>query len=421
MKVPVGKFASDLRWNAAAFGLSAVFGVLLNVLIVRWYDAASLGVFNQVYAVYILLSQLAVGGVHLAVQAFVPRELFHGRRPDVFVTAAMVLSLVTSTVVMTIAWAGRDLPGRWFESPAVSEAFPTVIWGLLFFSWNKVLLSFHNGARRMKLFAAFQLFRTVLLLAGMVVLGLMDAGTAQLPQLLAWAELVLFLVVLPISLRSWWPMGGGDVRSAMGESFRFGNKALTGNFLLDINTRVDVFLLGILLNDRAVGLYSFAATVAEGAMQLPVLLRNNINPVLSKAWNKGGAPLLSKVMARSRAAFFRMLAPLLGASILLFPLAAWMLGMEEDPLTVWSVYALLIAGLFSIAGRAPFLMLFSQLGFPGTQTVLILCGFLINVLLNLLFIPMLGISGAALATGLATVCTVLVQRVLAARTLGIRF
>ena len=147
----------------------------------------------------------------------------------------------------------------------------------------------------MKLFAAFQLFRTVLLLAGMVVLGLMGAGTAQLPQLLAWAELLLFLVVLPISLRSWWPMGGGDVRSAMGESFRFGNKALTGNFLLDINTRVDVFLLGILLNDRAVGLYSFAATVAEGAMQLPVLLRNNINPVLSKAWNKGGAPLLSKV------------------------------------------------------------------------------------------------------------------------------
>ena len=67
------KFSNDLWFNAAAFGGSAVLGVLLNLFIVRYHDAAALGVFNQVYAVYILLSQLAVGGVHLAVQAIAPR------------------------------------------------------------------------------------------------------------------------------------------------------------------------------------------------------------------------------------------------------------------------------------------------------------------------------------------------------------
>lgn len=420
MKAPTGKFTSDLAWNAASFALSAVFGILLNVVILRVYDATALGVFNLVYAVYILLSQLAVGGVHLAVQAFVPRELFHGRRADPFITAAMLLSMLTSVLVMAAAWWGRSLPGLWFESPMVSEAFPLVIWGLLFFSWNKVLLSFHNGARRMRLFAVFQLLRAVLLFAGLLAMVYSEAGPARLPQLLAWTELGLFILLLPVSLRSWSP-GRQGLKDAIGESFRFGNRALTGNFLLDINTRVDVFLLGILLNERAVGLYSFASTVAEGAMQLPVLFRNNLNPVISKAWNQGGPALLGKVMSRSRKAAFKLLALAFGASILLFPVALRVVGMDDEPLLVWMVYAALAGGGLLVAGRLPFMMLFSQLGYPGWQTLFITCGFLFNVALNLVLIPLLGVVGAGLATGLATVATMLLHRWMAFRIAKVRF
>ncbi len=49
----------------------------------------------------------------------------------------------------------------------------------------------------------------------------------------------------------------------------------------------------------------------------------------------------------------------------------------------------------------PFLMLFSQLGRPGTQTLFIAGVFLSNVLLNLALIPWLGLYGAALATALS--------------------
>lgn len=421
MKAKAGKFNVDLKWNAASFALSAVFGVLLNVVIVRWYDAAALGVFNLVYAVYIMLSQVAVGGVHLAIQAFVPRELAKGNRPDAYVTAAMVLATLTSLAVMAIAWLGRDLPGRWFESPQVSQAFPTVIWGLLLFSWNKVLLSYHNGARRMRLFALFQLMRAFFLFSGMVVMIRLDAGAAQLAQVLAWSELLLFLFLLPVSLSFWRPHHRQGVRRAMKESFHFGNRALTGNFLLDINTRVDVFLLGVLMNERAVGLYSFAATVAEGVLQLPVLFRNNINPVLTKAWSKGGGVLTGKVMQRAKHGMFKVLAPVMALSILLFPVALWVLGMQDDPWLVSGVFALLVSGALLVAGRLPFYMLFSQLGFPGRQTFFVSCGFLMNVILNLLFIPVLGIAGAALATGLATLLTMALHRWLAFRYAGIRY
>jgi O-antigen/teichoic acid export membrane protein len=416
MRAPKGKFKQDITWNAGAFALSALFGVLVNLLIIRFYDASALGVFNLVYAIFILLSQLAVGGVHLAVQAFIPRERAAGRPPDPQVSASLVLATLSSVAVMVVAWLGRDLPGQWFQSAGVSVAFPLVLPGLLFFSWNKVLLSFHNGARRMRLFAVFQLVRFGLLFSGVLWLALQEAPPERLPIVLFWTEALLAVILLPISLRFWSPWKSGGFAPALRENFRFGNRALAGNLLLDVNTRVDVFMLGIFMNDASVGLYSFAATVAEGVLQLPVIFRNTINPILTRAWHKGGAALLGKVMDRNRKAFFRLLAPVVLVTIPLFPLALWILGMKNEPLTVWAVYAILALGIALTSGHQPFLMLFSQLGHPWTQTLFIGGAFLSNVLLNLLLIPLWGIHGAALATALSYFAMVVLLRSLAART-----
>lgn len=420
MRAPTGKFSTDLVWSAGAFGLGALFGILVNVAIVRGHDAAALGVFNLVYAVYILLSQLAVGGVHLAVQAFVPREITAGRAPDPQVTASFLLSTLTSVLVIAIAWLFRDMPGEWFNSAAVGEAFPLVLPGLLFFSWNKVLLSYHNGARRMKLFALMQLLRFVFLFCTVSYLVHTGAPVAKLPVALFWSEAALFAVVLPISLRFWNPFRREGLVPALRENWRFGNRALAGNFLLDVNTRVDVFLLGLFTTETAIGLYSFAATIVEGVLQLPVLFRNNINPVLSRAWHSGGPDLLTKVIVRNRRAFFKLLAPLILVSAVLFPLALWVLGMDEKPMTVWAIYAILAVGIALTSGYQAFQMLFNQVGHPGTQTLFIAGFFLSNVLLNLLFIPWLGVYGSALGTALAFLAMVLLLRLLAHRVLHVR-
>jgi O-antigen/teichoic acid export membrane protein len=401
MAGPKGKFTIDLYWSAGAFALAALLGVLLNLVIIRSYDAAALGAFNLVYAIYILLSQLAVGGVHLAVQAFVPRELAAQRPVHAQVTASLLIATLTSLVVMALAWWGSELPGEWFESAVISRSFILVVPGLIFFSWNKVLLGFHNGARRMRALALLQLLRFVFLFLGVIHLTLNDAPVEELPVVLCWAEMALFAVVLPYSLLHWRPWERAGLKGAVAENFRFGNRALMGNLLLDVNTKVDVLLLGMFMEEGAVGLYSFAATIVEGLLQLPGLLRNNINPVLSRAWYRGGAPLLQQVVRRNRRAFQRLLAPLLLVSIILFPAGLWIMGMNDRPLTVWGIYAILTLGAAISSGDQPFLMIFGQIGAPGVQTVYIAAYFLSNVLLNLALIPVMGLYGSALATALS--------------------
>lgn len=405
-----GKFSNDVAWNAAAFAGSAALGILVNLLIIRFYDASALGVFNLAYAAYIILSQLAVGGVHLAIQAFVPREVLAQRNPTPYVLAALLLASLTAGVVMALAWWGRALPGEWFHSPGVGVAFSLVIPGLLFFSWNKVLLSFHNGARRMRLFAVFQFLRFLFLFVGILILCLKGTSPERLAITLFWTEAALSLLLIPISLRYFSRHTRYEFVNALGENFRFGNRALIGNLLLDLNTRVDVIMLGFYTSDAMVGLYSFAATVAEGVLQLPVIFRNTINPVLSRTWHRGGTDLLNAVVRRNRRVFFRILAPIVLVTIPLFPVGLWVLGMKEQPMMVWSVYAILALGIALTAGYQPFLMLFGQLGHAGRQTGLIAGVVLGNVLLNFILIPPLGIHGAALATALSFVVMVFLLR-----------
>ena len=54
------KFFGDTAWNYLAFSVMALTGILLNFLIAWKSGIESLGVFNQIYAVYVILGQLAV-------------------------------------------------------------------------------------------------------------------------------------------------------------------------------------------------------------------------------------------------------------------------------------------------------------------------------------------------------------------------
>ena len=50
----------------------------------------------------------------------------------------------------------------------------------------------------------------------------------------------------------------------------------------ELNTRVDVLMIGAFLGDVKAGIYSIAILLAEGLWQFSVVVRNNINPLLTR-------------------------------------------------------------------------------------------------------------------------------------------
>ena len=62
------KLLGDMACNYGAFTLMAGTGVILNFFIAIQFGVETLGVFNQIYAVYIVAAQLAVFGLHDSAQ-----------------------------------------------------------------------------------------------------------------------------------------------------------------------------------------------------------------------------------------------------------------------------------------------------------------------------------------------------------------
>src|SRR5689334_6055994 len=120
------KFDVDLLWNAVSFGMSAIIGLLINIIIVKFYDTSALGVFNQVFAIYILLSQVAVGGVHLSIQKFIPEHAGNIRQCNIILTPALLLSFLTSALVVFVSYLFSDVPGDLLSSKDVSTGFKQV-------------------------------------------------------------------------------------------------------------------------------------------------------------------------------------------------------------------------------------------------------------------------------------------------------
>ena len=63
-------FARGLIYNVASFAIMGVLGCAINALIAWYYGDTGLGIFSQVFAFFIIASQLAAGGFFFAAMRF---------------------------------------------------------------------------------------------------------------------------------------------------------------------------------------------------------------------------------------------------------------------------------------------------------------------------------------------------------------
>jgi len=395
------KFAGDTAWNYGAFALMAGTGVILNFFIAAHFGTAALGVFNQIYAVYIVSAQLAVFGIHDSAQKYVAQ---FGDDPATRQTAARAASLAGAGIGIAVALAiglSAGPIGELAESPAVGQGVALAAPGLALFALNKVLMGILNGERRMRAFAVMQGVRVLAILAFV----LLTARMAWPPHLFGAAFTVaeaIIVVPLLVLVRPWRRDGGAaeGTREWLRRHLDFGAKALPNGFLAESYIRVDVLMLALFVDDAAVGVYSFAAMFIEGLYQVPVVIRTVVNPVLVKLVGGGDRAALGRFGRRIMVISLAVFIAAAGAVHLVFPhLAPYF----PNGLVAGAapVLVTLTAGLAIYAAFVPLDFVLLQAGRPGRQSLLMGLNIAVNAALNLALIPRYGIEGAALATAVS--------------------
>ena len=397
-----GRFSIDVLWNLGSLALLGASGVVINSIIAHYQSPASLGVFNQAFAFYIVLSQIAVGGMQFSVV----KHLSHTDDGDLMATvisSALLAITATAVLVATVVFLLAHYIGVAFESEDVKLGIQFICPALVLFSVNKAFMNVLNGTRRMRAYAIFQALRYVLII--LTLIGLMLAGFSG--AYLAWCFFVseLFVVVGLFKFVHQFVVRFGFRHVARSWVFRhvsFGLRGFFGGMLSDLNTRVDIILLGYFVSDARVGIYSFAAVFAEGFGQISYVVKQNLDPSIGRLTAANNIDELRLLMRKVVRVFVPCMCALAIGSALLFPLMADLLAGARFT-DSWPIFAILLVGVVINAGFRPFQGVFLLTGHPGLHSLFFLAVVLSNAILNVLFIPRIGLAGAAVATSLAYV------------------
>jgi O-antigen/teichoic acid export membrane protein len=236
----------------------------------------------------------------------------------------------------------------------------------------------------------------------------------------SFAEGLLFLgLALEIGLQVVRPTPGAW-RGWSSTHLRYGLKSVVSGMLLELNARVDVLMLGVFLDDARVGIYSFAAMLAEGCFQLLVVLQNNYNPVLARQIATRRFAQLEAMVRKGKRNTYLLMAGVGLAAVAVYPLVLDLLTNKPGFQDSFLPFAVLIGGIVLMAGYYPFSQTLLMANRPGWHTGLMVLVVASNVLFNRLLIPHLEIEGAALGTALSFLASVIFLKALVRARVGVR-
>ncbi|MDO6462230.1 oligosaccharide flippase family protein [Granulosicoccaceae sp. 1_MG-2023] len=193
--------------------------------------------------------------------------------------------------------------------------------------------------------------------------------------------------------------------------------ALLSSSILILN-RTDILMLGVFVPAESVGLYAAATKIATLFTFGLAAVNMSIAPLLSRAHASGDHGQLGRLMQKGT---------LISLAVsLVLVLAMWIAGdfalglFGETFLQARSVFYLLAASHVVSALVGPTGALMNMTGHHKAYALLLGAAALVNVLLNVVLIPAMGIEGAALATLISATLWKIYSVFYVRRRLGIR-
>jgi O-antigen/teichoic acid export membrane protein len=313
----------------------------------------------------------------------------------------VLLAALISLTLCTLLWLGKAVVIR---SDAVVAGLEAALPGLFLFPLNKVLMATLNALRHMRSYAVANAARYVLIVAAIPVVAYADLPAERVPICLTAAELVLFVGLLAATVSHLRVPSLRAAREWTRTHLAFGSRGVAGGLLVELNTRIDILVLGFFTSDTAVGIYSIASIFAEGMYQLLAILRVNYDPMLARLIAAGKAQELHALIASGKKLAYAAMTVAGVAAIIAYPFVLqWLIGKGEFAAS-WPVFAILVAGLMISAGFVPFGGILQQGGHPLAQSLLTATIVGLNLAGNLALVPLYGATGSAIATAFSQAC-----------------
>lgn len=387
-----GLLARSVALNVGGQAASLVIGFAASIALARVLGPADRGLLALMIAVGAFALVLVGLGLPLAVQYFASRR---DVEPPALLGNSLLYAFGIAALLLPLTWllhepiADVASRGRGGEIWILAAALVPIT----FLDWtttNQLV----GALRFVRYNALIVVSRLVYLAAIVVLLGILGFGVSAGLAATALTSVVVIAGSLPPILRFGRPRLSGAL---FGRMVRYGTRVQFGAVFQMANARLDVLVLQAFRPLREVGHYVVAQTIAELVTTLALAFRTTVLPIVTRLEGDTRQERTTIASVRHYAilaaagvvlnaglgtlvilyGFGPEFHPAVGPMLILLP-GIWFLGLGT-----------MIAGHLGARGR------------PGTSSLLAGLAAVFTVVLDVLLIPPLGVTGAALASVVA--------------------
>ncbi|RIK10938.1 MAG: hypothetical protein DCC49_01650 [Acidobacteria bacterium] len=385
-------FWKDVAETAAARFLLLGVSAVSTIFIARVLGPDGRGA----YAVAVTISAVGIRfgnlGLHSANTYFVARD-----RAD-------LPRLLGNSLVVGLLVAGAGALGVGLMFVAVPPISPLAGWLLaLALAWVPIGLTYlllQNlliGIGEIRAVNLIEIFGRTLPVGLMLALLLIGWKTPAWFMAAGFVGLVLaFLWVLVILERraEWQPKPSLRLFKA---NISFSFKAYVAAFFAYVVLRSDLLVISYLRGLEDVGYYSVAVSITEVLSALPIAIGTVLFPRLSALESEDDKRKIAIHVAVITGLLLGVAS--LAAGMLANPLISFLFGADFLPAS--SAFVWLLPGIVAISVNRIFMNYFASMGMPAVTVWSPAAAAAINVVLNLVLVPRLGIVGASITSTIA--------------------
>lgn len=409
------KFGIDTLWLLLGQSSAMGAGLFLNLFIGFKYGTASLGIFNQSLAYYLILSTLFALGLNNTLIKKISEKSRNENEENKLFTANIILTFLISSVLSVILIIVIGITPNLLSSDQLIITLPIILLALPFFSINKNFGAYYNGNRKQKSVAFLRIYRWTGLATLFLFGGLFQFSIETLMYSFLFIEGTLAAINI--------------LRNVQNFNFRFPSKLVVesisfgmGSYISEItsifNSSIDIILVAYFLSENEAGQYSFIAFFVRTLYVFPGILSQNISPIISYHWMKKTISKLNNKLIKVRTVNLIVLIIQLIALLIFYKLI--ILYLKEDFETTYIAFLIAISGTFvfaQISWGGSILIMAEKLRANFHRTLLVL---ILNVTICTIFTSSLGFIGSVTAISVNAITSFLLLKSFVYKKTGVR-
>lgn len=415
------KFTFDVGWVFVASTVTMAIGLIIRIILGNYFDASGLGAYAMVLTIWSIVTLTAAAGSPGALIKYVA-ECADDKDTRDSLTSASILNGFVMGFVATIIFL---IISPWLESlfniPGLAHLLRIASLSFPFVTANNSFVSYLNAVRRMKSYAAFEIYRKGIVIVFTVIFIWMGFGISGAVWALVVAPVSVTVAQLFLQKRYFNPTFA-RYRESTKKLYSFGSKLFAANIVGMFNSQMATLLIGFYLLDSDVGIYSVALMFLHFLTMLPQSIQRITYPAISEYFSKQRYESM-KIMIETTLRFTFVFLSILSLVLifymdeiisLIFPGKDSFLG-AVDAFRILAVICVLYGPLISIGG------IITSMGRPDISLKISILNVVINLALLVVLVPLDlvifgiqigGIYGAALALGVTQVISVFIHLIL---------